>query len=1418
MATYSYKGYNFDVDHEPTAQEFAQLSAYVDTLPSKERNTTVAEDFKIGLGQAGSTAVKGLGLLTGGAAGLVDEDLRDSIFDTTEKVAKQTKDYWTPTDAEQGFGGKLTSMLTTLPAQMAAMPFAPAEVGMDFVKAGESTKDAQTATLLRTLGNTAGLAIPVGFGKTVMQGAATGAASNATQDILSNAAISKVAETPEMQEKYKPTDESTALAAILGAGFGGLAKIGGKGSAKADPDVEAFAQRRMEAEAKAKAAADAKAETELNTANVKAAEPTGDLIGAQFGGRWAYPWDTPAETIPKFQRAADLELVPQGERGLFGKNPRTTPQEALKTNHTHPTDDFPLRQEVLEQPEIKAAIDNFRQQAAELEQVANNAISETVSNKAKEQLTALQEEFGRGIEKMGILQPSDAYGRGLYEARGGDKTGAVEYTSKATAGEVPKLTEGAAWENLKPNSPKPVGTTKPLPVGQTKAGKGQRGSIGFFGKDTFTTFADKIKENFPDATDLEIKEAWDSKQAKVTEVSQAVTKADKLFGMSKISPAFLDMWRDQHTNESAIDAIKNSPDSTTSSTGVFHNVFSAKGRLGIQTADNQGIRMGVSRMVTILDENKIKSNNDLNNVETGALPTLRNLETLVGEGDAAAVFQYIRNKQLDPNHDAQLTRQQKTAVDRIKSATDKSWDIIIEQYRNVDPDRVAALERLKQEWYLPHKWNGDFVTYVRNADGKLVTFISEHTKAEAEKAAAYYREALGDEYVINDPAYVGTQANPINKSAAKRIGNADLQEAFAGKFEALIELLSSSDPDVVKAQKAVQSVINRRARSAEEMNQRLKANTEVGGFLGSKPWKSTRDNYFEAKDSFESYVEGVYNWKSAMEIAKFMSEIKEAAPDKVNTYAALVNQFKNMSGLDKPPTNPIVKELSDGFAKTTNLSPKYVGDVLHANSSIATALQTGVWNVIMGIQNLVQTGVTSVNLAGVLAAHGGSLDMTALTRHILKGGLDASLGKTLRKADYDYATAHEINSLGLLETHAKTKAGSVATDWAINKLTQQTESISRLATFYGITDYLVTSGVPRTMALELSKNLTRDYMVNYEQYARPGLTSQTGILGNSLGRLQTFAANAFTQFVHSGIYAAHGLKTGNPKLFLPIAAFMATSIITAGVNGTIPMDVAEKLFNAGQMAGVFPPDARSPRQYMLEEYPNLAIGALSKMTGKYLDPSFRSSVPYLGIPPVWGIIGTRVSDAVSGIKWGMNFLQGLDTSQATKYKAINSFMPTGWRGIPEQQFMVDKEEGKYFSPNTELPTYTGEESPVAKFTNLRSLARGTTNELSYLETSREGRITKKLDDINKDLQKYVNGQVRADKPVSDDVIHKALVDTIKLGGNADTVAQQMSNIANLYGYDSSLIISAIKAAEKNPFKARRLMDSYEALQTINKKG
>jgi len=62
MATYSYNGYDFDVDHDPTPEEFQQMSAYVDSLPPKEGNDIDEKFSQIGEGivQAGKNAFGGI--------------------------------------------------------------------------------------------------------------------------------------------------------------------------------------------------------------------------------------------------------------------------------------------------------------------------------------------------------------------------------------------------------------------------------------------------------------------------------------------------------------------------------------------------------------------------------------------------------------------------------------------------------------------------------------------------------------------------------------------------------------------------------------------------------------------------------------------------------------------------------------------------------------------------------------------------------------------------------------------------------------------------------------------------------------------------------------------------------------------------------------------------------------------------------------------------------------------------------------------------------------------------------------------------------------------------------------------------------------------------------------------------------------
>ena len=114
---------------------------------SDKRETTFMEDIGIGMGQAAKPIVKATGLFGGGlATALGDTDTADKIYQGANDLAKSVEDYWTPVDAEQDFGGKLAGTVATLPMQLLAMPFSPADTGTTFIDKGESLDKARAAT------------------------------------------------------------------------------------------------------------------------------------------------------------------------------------------------------------------------------------------------------------------------------------------------------------------------------------------------------------------------------------------------------------------------------------------------------------------------------------------------------------------------------------------------------------------------------------------------------------------------------------------------------------------------------------------------------------------------------------------------------------------------------------------------------------------------------------------------------------------------------------------------------------------------------------------------------------------------------------------------------------------------------------------------------------------------------------------------------------------------------------------------------------------------------------------------------------------------------------------------------------------------------------------------------------------------
>ena len=153
-----------------------------------KRKTTLGEDIGISLGNAASTMLRGSGLLAGGLAGTVGaDDLQESIYKGSTDLAKKTRDYWTPQDAEQGLVGKVLGTGLTLPSQMLAMPFSPADTGTTMVEQGESPDKAITGTLLDTLGDVAGFGIGTA-GKTLATRMALSGLGNAAQDVATKQA------------------------------------------------------------------------------------------------------------------------------------------------------------------------------------------------------------------------------------------------------------------------------------------------------------------------------------------------------------------------------------------------------------------------------------------------------------------------------------------------------------------------------------------------------------------------------------------------------------------------------------------------------------------------------------------------------------------------------------------------------------------------------------------------------------------------------------------------------------------------------------------------------------------------------------------------------------------------------------------------------------------------------------------------------------------------------------------------------------------------------------------------------------------------------------------------------------------------------------------------------------------------------
>lgn len=868
----------------------------------------------------------------------------------------------------------------------------------------------------------------------------------------------------------------------------------------------------------------------------------------------------------------------------------------------------------------------------------------------------------------------------------------------------------------------------------------------------------------------------------------------------------LDIYRDI-TPETVQEEISRAGDAAQGELGFSRNNLLSRGRLGLETIKNSGLRAGISYMLKLRDNANIEANTMLHG-DNGLVRNLRKMEGLFNEGKAWEVLRQRMEAEFNPEYQFRFDREQQ----KINAQLDKMFESVRTRMEELTGKKIQKIAN-----YFPSMFYGDYVSVVKDADGRVVGYITEKSGNAAKTAGEFVKQELGEGFTVSDPSFRGEFKNQRFRDSSH----------LANYFDAYAELLGSDDPVVQRAQDSIQRALNKRAMDTRNVKQRMKFKAGVLGAEGRKGWKNLTENYRDSKDVLENYFRGFKEWEANMESAKFLEQVKETNPDAVNTYKTMADYFDDLRyGSDS--SLKIMKELESSLAnKDIPLLGKrnILGGMTQAQRKTANFLTSnwlGWWNPVAMTQNMLQPLNTLPKLVE-LATNGGSKDVISpLILGMADGLLDGVqiagnkfLGKDLSQKT-KYMKDFEVIKPGLVEAQNKTKGGHYFNKGVVSGGLLTTEAFARATSFNIFRRYLEASGYDTKTSMEMAKNLTHEYQVNYENYAKAGALSK--IPGGELaGKLQSYKINQMTQLAN---FLA---EAKNNKNLAPLVAAIALSIGMTGVSGMIGMDVAEGLHGLAVKTGAVDPQSRSPRQWAMDLGGSLANGIPSQVTGKWLtgslafnlvgDMSWRNMAPvvfgaYDAASKVAGVAPRAIKDIVTSEH---------TLPQSEKYQLASSIVPASLRGQLENRFLTDT-EGRISSPYTGEVTYQKgpqDQDLLSRFTNMRSTQRGETIARAQLLKEQNKRIAEKQDAKLKSAQKMVDESIRMNRPLDEKYLQNVMQDLLDLEADPEVAINKINDFV-VRNHMGDWLERQIMAGEINLGNVNKKMRAMEQKEKLTK--
>lgn len=782
-------------------------------------------------------------------------------------------------------------------------------------------------------------------------------------------------------------------------------------------------------------------------------------------------------------------------------------------------------------------------------------------------------------------------------------------------------------------------------LGQTRVGKGQRGSVPDVGESPLLKGLFKAFSKKAEVEPTKFEQAASTEQA-----TKALPGTGKVFdGVSRVSDNPVEVLQ-QHA-----DSINPDKDLTS---------LQLKMGTTVQSGANLKARNTQNPFVKFAYQAYDASHRAAALFKEAYVDPIAKLESKVGKGELTDLA-YLARKVEGTSHvvdKAFLERHgfSENAInfwDAVQKGLDAKFQHTNETLNRIGKEAIEARNN-----YFASTFKGQYKAIVRDKEsGQPIFVLAEKTPRKLDKLLEKFKATKGKEFDFD----------VLNFDYVKH--NEGQVEFAMNEFNRLAE---KGDPRVQAMKSLYEEYQKQTASYNKGGNQHLKAKSReaVGGAEGYRIDRSETQNAVDFWKAQLEYIEKGFMWGENQKMFNNIGEVIKGIEEKMPNTATYMQEYRlNALGVRR---NTLGK-MSDILEKEITNVGIPVRDIAEwSKGTLNSMLLGGPTNVVFAATQLIQVINAAPDLRIMAERRGMSAAEMAISASKSVNFTSPLSIEAMKWAKDNHVARSAVfgDTVNLGSSQAARTASSVGAVW--NGLPKLADAGGRGYVFLNAVHMLMDSGMSKTEAFHSAADLTNRAMVDYRPAESPMAMSSGGLLGNTSLFLMKYPANWWNQF----------FSHLSNKDVTSFGALLTAVGLTAGAMGLPGIEQYEAIRGVwNNLFGAKGYRLPSANELILKSgMPQwAAIGPLSTTTG--VDFSSKTGMR--------DTVGNSVTDvlmpgsgfagkAVAGVGGAV-----LDPTNTEKWKsALHAVMPTSAKGITEKSFYTDSPDSKgktlFRSPTT----------------------------------------------------------------------------------------------------------------------------------------